>query len=322
MFRHLVVSACLAFSLAGTAGAQGWPAKQIRVIVPFGAGSGTDIVPRIVLEQVGAKLGQSMVIENRPGAGSTTGTAMVAKAEPDGYTLLVTSSALTVTPAIYDKLAYDTVKDLAPVAILGGLPSTMIVNPAEPYKTLAEFVTFAKSGKKPLNFASVGVGSGVHFAAERFRLSAGYEAAHVPFKSGAEAISEVIAGRIDYYLCPVGTAIPFIREGKLRALAVSQRQRLVALPDVPTTLELGFKDSDYEPWVGMLAPAGTPRPILERLAREIAAAVKEPAIAAKLEPNGIVPMPVELDAFAAVIAEEIKNNAVLAKALALKPASN
>lgn len=322
MFRRLVVSACLGFALAGSAGAQDWPAKPIRVIVPFGAGSGTDIVPRIVLEQVGAKLGQSMVIENRPGAGSTTGTAMVAKAEPDGYTLLVTSSALTVTPAIYDKLAYDTVKDLAPVAILGGLPSTMIVNPAEPYKTLAEFVTFAKSGKKPLNFASVGVGSGVHFAAERFRLSAGYEAAHVPFKGGAEAITEVVAGRIDYYFCPVGTAIPFIRDGKLKALAVSQRQRLVALPDVPTTLELGFKDSDYEPWVGMLAPVGTPRPILERLAREIAAAVKEPAIAAKLEPNGIVPMPVELDAFAAVIAEEIKNNAVLAKALALKPASN
>lgn len=322
MFRRLVVSACLAFALAGSAGAQDWPAKPIRVIVPFGAGSGTDIVPRIVLEQVGARLGQSMVIENRPGAGSTTGTTMVAKAEPDGYTLLVTSSALTVTPAIYDKLAYDTVKDLAPVAILGGLPSTMIVNPAEPYKTLAEFVTFAKSGKKPLNFASVGVGSGVHFAAERFRLSAGYEAAHVPFKGGAEAITEVVAGRIDYYFCPVGTAIPFIRDGKLKALAVSQRQRLVALPDVPTTLELGFKDSDYEPWVGMLAPAGTPRPILERLAREIAAAVKEPAIAAKLEPNGIVPMPVELDAFAAVIAEEIKNNAVLAKALALKPASN
>lgn len=322
MFHRLVVSACLAFALAGSAGAQDWPAKPIRVIVPFGAGSGTDIVPRIVLEQVGARLGQSMVIENRPGAGSTTGTAMVAKAEPDGYTLLVTSSALTVTPAIYDKLAYDTVKDLAPVAILGGLPSTMIVNPAEPYKTLAEFVTFAKSGKKPLNFASVGVGSGVHFAAERFRLSAGYEAAHVPFKGGAEAITEVVAGRIDYYFCPVGTAIPFIRDGKLKALAVSQRQRLVALPDVPTTLELGFKDSDYEPWVGMLAPAGTPRPILERLAREIAAAVKEPAIAAKLEPNGIVPMPVELDAFAAVIAEEIKNNAVLAKALALKPASN
>lgn len=322
MLRRLALSACLSLALAGTAGAQGWPAKQIRVIVPFGAGSGTDIVPRIVLEQVGAKLGQSMVIENRPGAGSTTGTAMVAKADPDGYTLLVTSSALTVTPAIYDKLAYDTVKDLAPVAILGGLPSTMIVNPAEPYKTLAEFVAFAKSGKKPLNFASVGIGSGVHFAAERFRLSAGYEAAHVPFKGGAEAITEVIAGRIDYYFCPVGTAIPFIRDGKLKALAVSQRQRLVALPDVPTTLELGFKDSDYEPWVGMLAPVGTPRPILERLAREIAAAVKEPSIAAKLEPNGIVPMPLELDAFAAVIADEIKNNAVLAKALALKPASN
>jgi tripartite-type tricarboxylate transporter receptor subunit TctC len=327
MLPRLALSACLSVAVtglafSGLARAQSWPAKPIRVVVPFGPGSGTDIVPRIVLESVGAKLGQSMVIENRPGAGSTTGTAVVAKADPDGYTLLVTSSALTVTPAIYDKLTYDPVKDLAPVAILGGLPSTMIVNPSEPYKTLAEFVAFAKSGKKPLNFASVGVGSGVHFAAERFRLSAGYEAAHVPFKGGSEAITEVIAGRIDYYMCPVGTAIPFIRDGKLRALAVSRRQRLLALPDVPTTLELGFKESDYEPWVGMLAPAGTPRPILERLAREIAAAVKEPAIAAKLEPNGIVPMPLELDAFGALIAKEINDNAVLAKALALKPASN
>lgn len=140
----------------------------------------------------------------------------------------------------------------------------------------------------------------------------------MPFKGGAEAITEVVAGRIDYYFCPVGTAIPFIREGKLRALAVSQRNRLKALPDTPTTLELGFKDSDYEPWVGMLAPAGTPRPILERLAKEIAEAVKEPSISSKLEPNGIVPMPVALDGFGAIIANELKSNAVLARTLNLK----
>lgn len=322
MRRRSVLLACAFLALAAPASAQTWPSKPIRVIVPFGAGSGTDIVPRIVLEQVGAKLGQSMIIENRPGAGSTTGTAMAAKAAADGYTLLVTSSALTVTPAIYDKLTYDTAKDLAPIAILGGLPSTMIVNPSAPYKTLEEFVAFAKSGKKELNFASVGVGSGVHFAAERFRLSAGYQAAHVPFRGGAEAITEVIAGRIDYYFCPVGTAIPFIRDGQLKALAVSQRQRLLALPDIPTTLELGFKDSDYEPWVGMLAPAGTPQPILERLAREIATAVKEPGVAAKLEPNGIVPMPIELAAFGELIATELKANAVLTKTLALKPPAN
>ena len=143
-----------------------------------------------------------------------------------------------------------------------------------------------------------------------------------PSRAAPKRSTEVIAGRIDYYFCPVGTAIPFIREGKLKALSVSQRRRLLALPDVPTTLESGFKDSDYELWVGMLAPGGTPRPILERLAREIAAAVKEPGVAAKLEPNGIIPMSVELDAFGAQIASEIKVNAGLAKSLALKPASN
>ena len=318
MLRLAVFAATTLFALAGPASAQSWPTKPIRVIVPFGAGSATDIVPRIVLEQVSQQIGQPIVIENRVGAGSTTGTAQVAKADPDGYTLLATSSALTVAPSIYDKLAYDTSKDLAGIAILSGLPNAMIVNPDAPYKTLAAFVAFAKSGKKPLNFASVGVGSGTHFAAERFRLSAGYEAAHVPFKSGAEAISEVVAGRIDYYFCPIGTAAPFIREGKLRALAVGQATRVAALPDVPTTLELGFKESDYAPWVGLLAPAATPRPILERLAKEVAAALKNPKVADKLTPNGMEIVAVELKAFDAVIITELKGNAVLAKALALK----
>lgn len=316
-----IVALGVAAILAGNvpAAAQTWPSKPIRVIVPFGAGSATDIVPRIVMEQVSAQIGQPIVFENRAGAGSTTGTAAVAKADPDGYTLLGTSSALTVSPSLYAKLPYDPSKDLAGIAILSGLPNAMIVNPNAPYKSLGEFVAFAKSGQKPLNFASVGVGSGTHFAAERFRLSAGYQAAHVPFKSGAEALSEVVAGRMDYYFCPVGTALPFIKDGKLRALAVDQMKRVAALPDVPTTTEAGFKDSNSAAWVGLLAPAATPRPIIERLAKEVAAALKEPKVADKLTPNGMLIMSVSLAAFDAQIAQEIKTNAAIAKALGLKP---
>ena len=261
MIRRILLSACAAASLVGPAAAQSttgaWPTKPIRVIVPFGSGSATDIVPRIVMEQVSRQVGQPIVFENRAGAGSSTGTAAVAKADPDGYTLLGTSSALTVSPALYDKLAYDATKDLAGVAILGGLPNAMIVHPEAPYKTLAEFVAFAKAGKKPLNYASIGIGSGTHFSAKRFRLSAGYDAAHVVFKSGAEAITEVVAGRIDYYFCPIGTALPFIRDGKLRALVIDQKARVAALADTPTTTEAGFKDSDSAVWVGLLAPAAT-----------------------------------------------------------------
>ena len=319
MHRRILL-ACLAVALAPVpAPAQSWPSKPIRIIVPFAAGSATDIVPRIVMEQVSQQIGQPIVFENRAGAGSTTGTAVVAKAEADGYTLLGTSSALTVSPSLYEKLAYDPTKDLAGIAILAGLPNAMIVHPDAPYKTLAEFVAFAKSGKKPLNFASVGVGSGTHFAAERFRLSAKYEAAHVPFKSGAEAITEVVAGRVDYYFCPVGTALPFIKDGKLRALAIDQMQRIAALPDVPTTTEAGFKDSDTAAWVGLLAPKATPRPIIERLAREVGIALKDPKVASKLTPNGMLITDVTLAAFDAQIAAEVQTNAAIAKALGLKP---
>lgn len=317
-FRLLTV---LAFALVATtapASAETWPSKPIHVIVPFGAGSAADIIPRIVLEQVSAQLGQPIVIENRAGAGSTTGSAVVAKAEPDGYTLLSTSSAFSITPAIYRNLSYDPAKDFAAVGTLGGLPSVLIVSANAPYSTLAEFVAAAKAKPGSFNFASVGIGSAVHMAAERFRLSAGYEAAHVPFKSGSEGLTEVIAERIQYYFCPANTALPFIRDGKLKALAVSTPKRISALPDVPTTLEAGFTDSDYSSWVGILAPVNTPKAIVDRLHKEIAEALKTAKVRDRLIPNGIEPMSLTPAEFGAHIAAEIKVNSVLAKMLALK----
>ncbi|MDX2201131.1 MAG: tripartite tricarboxylate transporter substrate binding protein [Hyphomicrobiaceae bacterium] len=305
-------------ALPHPARAETWPAKPIKVVVPFGAGSSADIVPRIVMEQLSAQLGQPIVIENRPGGGSTTGTAAVAKADADGYTLLATSSAYSVTPAIYHNLSYDPVKDMVPVATFGSANSVLIVAANAPYNTLAEFVAAAKAKPGAFNFASVGVGSAVHMAAERFRVAAGYEAAHVPFKSGSEGLTEVMAGRIDYYFCPSNTALPFIREGRLKALAVSPKKRLAALPDVPTTTEAGFPNSDYQSWLGLLAPARTPPQILSRLHVEIGKAVDADSVKSRFIANGVEPMPLTQAQFQDTIIAEIKANRELAKILAIK----
>lgn len=311
--------AALPLASAGSAFAQEWPSKPIKVIIPFGAGSATDVVPRIALEQLQTQLGQPIVVENRPGAGSATGTAAVAKADPDGYTLLVTSSAYTVTPAMYQSLPYDPLKDLVPVIPIGGSPSVLIVPTDRGFKTAGDMVAAAKAKPGSFNFATVGAGSAVHMAAEKFRLAAGYEAAHVPFKSGAEALTEIIAGRIDYYMCPIGTALPMIKEGKVTALAISSPKRASALPELPTTVEAGFKDSAYDVWLGMLAPAATPKPILDKLYAEMAKALASPGVVAKYKQSGLEPLPLSSAEFAAQIQREIGENATLVKAINLKP---
>ena len=312
------LAAVLVATLATSAAAQEWPAKQIRVVVPLGAGSAPDIVPRIVLDQVGRQIGQTFVIENRPGAGQTTGTAVVARADPDGYTLLATSNTLAASPALYANMPYNTTKDLAGIAQFGLSPMTLVVGPDAPHKNVGEFVTFAKNAPNPINFATSGAGTSPHLAAERFRLSAGFQAAPVAFKGSGEALTEVVAGRIDFCFCPVGSSIELIRSGKLRSLAVSPTVRVHAVPDAPTTTELGFKDSDYGSWLGMLAPRGTPRPILERLAREIGLAMKVPSVAARLAPNGIQPTDVTLEAFDALIVKDIEVHMQIAKAISLR----
>jgi tripartite-type tricarboxylate transporter receptor subunit TctC len=220
MRRLLLVLACL-FGVWDGATAEGWPTKPIRAIIPFGAGSATDVVPRIVLEQLAAQLGQPIVVENRGGAGGTIGSALVAKAEPDGYTILVNSSAHTITPSIYPNLSYDVARDFAAVAAIGNVPNVLIIAPSKGLNTVQNFVAAAKAKPGSFNFGSVGIGSAVHLSAERFRLSAGYEAVHIPFKGGAEALTEVIAGRVDYYFCPIATALPHIRDGRLLGLVVS-----------------------------------------------------------------------------------------------------
>jgi len=300
--------AALLVLLAGQpiASADTWPAKPIKAVVPFGAGSATDIIPRMVFEQLQTQLGQTIVVENRGGAGGTIGALQVVKSDPDGHTWLVHSSAHTVAPALYPNLAFDAEKDLVAMSMIGSVPNVLIISPEKGIKTLQDFVAFGRANPGKLNFASLGVGSAVHMSAERFRVSAGYEAVHIPFKGGAEALAEVIAGRVDYYFCPIATALPHIQSGKLLALAVSSRTRAAQLPNVPTTLEAGFPDSDYTLWVGILGPVGTPKPAIDKLNEEMKKALASPALREKLDKIGVQPMPMAPQEFGALIKDEIR----------------
>lgn len=306
--------------LAASASAQAadWPAKPIRMMIPFGAGSATDVIPRIVFDRLGAQLGQQIVVENRGGAGGTIGEAMVAKADPDGYTLLTTSSAHTIAPALYPHLSYDVARDFTAIGAIGSVPNVLIIAPSKGIKTIKDFVAAAKAKPNSLSFASLGVGSAVYMSAERFRISAGYQAVHVPFKGGTEALTEVMAGRVDYYFCPIATALPFIRDGKLLALAVSSPVRAAALPDVPTTLEAGFPNSDYSFWIGVFAPAKTPHDIVAKLNAEIVKAMQTPQVKDKLTALGVVPATVTPEEFDKQVKGELGTYATFAKTAGMK----
>jgi tripartite-type tricarboxylate transporter receptor subunit TctC len=318
-FRRLcLIASCLLF-VQSQASAQSWPSRPIRVIIPFGAGSATDLVPRIVFDQLAPQLGQPIVVENRGGAGGTLGTAAVAKAEPDGYTLLGHSNAFSVAPAIYSNLPYDTVADFAPVTPFGSLAVVLVMAPSKGFKTIQEMIAAAKAKPGSFNYASVGVGSGTHLSAEKFKLAAGFDAVHVPFRGGPEALTEVVAGRVDFYFCPVGTALPFIRDGRLVALVSNGAERDPDLPDVPTVKDVGYASAEFPVWIGLLAPAKTPRPIVDRLNIETIKAVQTPAVKDKLRKAGVAPMPLAPGDFSAHIKAEIASNIAVAKAAGIKP---
>jgi tripartite-type tricarboxylate transporter receptor subunit TctC len=319
MFRFCKEITATVLCAAQTAAcAQAWPAKPIRIIVPFTPGSGTDIMARTVSEKVSLQVGQPVVIENRPGAGGTIGTGLVAKAEADGYTILVHSSTYTVTPSTYANLPYDTLRDLTGVAPLGLLPNVLVIAPSKGIGSVNELVAAAKAKPGSMNSASIGIGSGTHLNAERFRLGAGIEVVNVPFKGTPEALTEVMTGRVDYYFCPVNAALPFLKDGKVRALAVASTKRSLALPELPTTLEAGVPNSDYNFWVGMFAPAKTPRDVLNRLYRETAKALRTPEVREKMARLGAEPMDYNPEQFNAYIRDEIVANAALVKAAGIK----
>jgi tripartite-type tricarboxylate transporter receptor subunit TctC len=323
MHRWLLTLALALAGFAGTAGdiwaqgAQSWPTKPIRLIVPLTAGSATDVMGRLVMDQVAAQLGQPIILENRPGAGNTIGMSAVAKADPDGYTLLANSSTHTVTPATRSNLGFE-MTDLAAIAPFGNMPVVMVFNPTKGYKTLSDFVAAAKAKPGSVNYASAGAGNSSHLNGERFRLAAGIEAVHLPFKGAPEALTEVIAGRADFYFAPLVNALPLLKDGQLQALAVSGSSRASALPDVPTTVEAGYPNSEYNFWAGVFAPAKTPADIRAKLYAEIAKALQHPAVREKLAGLGADPMPLNSEQFEALVRKEIETNTQLVKAAGIK----
>jgi tripartite-type tricarboxylate transporter receptor subunit TctC len=272
-----------------------------------------------VLEQVSRQLGQSIVIENRTGAGNTIAMNLVAKADPDGYTILVNSAAHTMKQkTIYPGLAFDTARDLWPVLPLGNVPTVLVVQADKGYKTIHDLVAAAKAKSGGMNYSSTGAGNSSHLNAERFRLSAGFEAVHVPFKGAPEAVTEVLAGRADFLFTTLVVTMPFIQDKKLQALAVSGQHRAAAMPEIQTTEELGFKNSYYNFWIGMFVPANTPDAIRTRLASETRKALDEPAVRDKLAKLGVDPMNLTTAQFSELVTEEMKINAALVIAAGIK----
>lgn len=314
MLRLKMALAAATLAIIPSAYAQTWPAGQpIKVIIPFTAGSATDVIARTVFEQVGSQIGQTFVVDNRVGASGTLGANAVAKADPDGYTLLVNSSSHTITPSTFPNLPYDTEKDFAAVIPLANLANVLVVAPSK-YKSVKDVADAARAKPGALNYASAGAGSASHVNAERFLLAANAKAQHVPFKGAPEALREIVADRIDFYFTPLAPARGLINDGKLAAIAVSSSSRSKALPNVPTTIEAGLPNSEYNFWIGVFAPAKTPASILERLHQEIAAALANPGVQEKLTKLGADPMVMSSADFRALIGKEIKDNAALVKA--------
>lgn len=293
---------------------QDYPNKIIKIIVPFTAGSATDIMARIIGERLNVSMGQAVVVENRPGAGGTLGAAQVAKSDPDGYTLLVVSTGHVVNPALYGSLPYDTVADFAGVSPLAALPSVLVVGAGSPYKSVSELIAAAQAKPGQLNYASAGVGSATHVNAEKFRAASGTQITHIPFKGTPETIVEVSSGRVDFMFTPLLASIPSIRDNRMRALAVSTVKRSTALPDVPTVAEAGIPGFVFDFWIGLLAPAKTPRAVVNKLNAEVRKVMAQPDVMERMAKLGAEPLPMTPERFDAYIKDEFTTLGAIMKA--------
>ena len=318
MLRRLLPVVMLLLLASSAAFAQSWPTRQVITIVPQSAGSALDIVTRAVMEQVSTRLGQPIVVENRLGAGNTIAMAAVARAEPDGYTILANSSTHSLVPVTYNNLTFDTFRDLTPIIPISNTPLVMVVASSKGYKDVAEFVAAAKAKRGAMNYSSGGAGTITHLAMEAFRLAAGFEAVHVPFKGAPEALTEVLAERADFYFSPLPPALPFLKDGKLKVLAVTGSQRASALPDVPTIQEAGYPEATYNFWVGLFLPSKTPAPIMDRLYKETHAALQTPVLKERYDRMGADFLPLDRAGFAKLIQDEFVLNTKVAKAAGLK----
>jgi tripartite-type tricarboxylate transporter receptor subunit TctC len=308
----------LSLGLASTAMAETWPAKPIRAFIPFGAGSATDIVPRAVFDALATELGQPITVENRGGAGGTLGVGAVVRAEPDGYTILANSSAHTIAPSIVPDVPYNTAKDLSGVLMIGQNANVMIVVPEKGWKTVGDFVAAAKAKPGTVNYGSAGVGTATHISAARFLLAAGVQATHVPYKGGPEAITDLLGGRIDFYFCPISTALPLIRDNRVLPLLVSTPTRASDLPNVPTPREAGFSNADTIIWYGVFMPSKTPRDIVDKFHAAAMKVLATPAMKARLKQLAVDPMPMTPAEIDQLVVKELAANEKLVKDAAIK----
>ena len=316
---RLLTIAFAAILAAATAHAESYPEKPIHIVVPFSPGSATDVTTRAIAQTLSERLGQPVIIDNRPGAGGSIGAAQVAHAAPDGYTLLVHSSGHTVNPSIFAHLGYDTQKDLSGISMLAELPNVLVVPPAKGWKTTSDLVNAAKAEPGKLSYGSAGTGSGTHMNAEKFRLRAGFDAVHVPYKGPPEGLTDIMGNRIDFMFAPIISAISLIRDSRVTTLAVGSAKRSTVLPEIPTTEEAGYPDTAYRFWVGMLTPSGTPPAVIERLNAEVRQALASPEIKQRLAALGADAAPMTPAEFDRLIARELAENAALAREAGINP---
>jgi tripartite-type tricarboxylate transporter receptor subunit TctC len=308
------ITATILITFAPAALAQDWPNRSIVAVSTVSAGNASDTIARVVLDQVGRQMGQNFVIENRTGAGGTIGSASAAKADPDGYTLLLLTASQGSAVALYKTLPYDPVHDFIPVAMFGVQPSVLIASPSRGWTSLADLIAAAKANPGVLNFASAG-----HWAAERLKVAAGINVQHIPFRGPVEAFTEVMTGRVDYYYLPIAPALQPIRDGKVVALAVSTPKRAPTLPDVPSVVEAGYPGAQYLFWGGVAVPAKTPRAIVDKLHAETVKALAVPAVQERLATFGVEPMPMTVDEFGKFYRDDVAATVKLAKDVNLVP---
>ncbi len=315
--RGLLAAVC-ALAIGGLPAAHAqadYPTKPIRLIVPFATGGVTDTSARIVAEKLSQQLGQQVVVDNRPGAGGNIGTQMVAQAEHDGYTLLLGyDGTLVINPSVYAKVPFDSIKDFTPIGKIGDALLLAAVNPKVPVTNLAELQAYAKSTPGGLSFGSAGTGSTTHLAGEMLRQRTGIPMTHVPYKGGGQALADVVGGTLPMTFAAVAGAMPFVKGGQIRVIAVTSRQRAPSLPDVPTFMEAGLKDFEINSWVGLLAPARTPRPVIDKLNLALQKVLASPDMRERLSALGIVAMPGTPESFGQEIARDLEKNKAVVKA--------
>jgi len=303
---------------AGAAAQTGYPAKPVRFIVPSAAGGGTDIIARALAQKLSESLGQPFVVDNRPGAGQMIGIEMAAKSSADGHTILMAASTLAINPVMYKKLSYDPLRDFAPITQAASLANVLVVHPSLPVKSVAELIAYAKQRPGQLNFASAGVGTSPQMSIELFKSMAGIDMVHIPYKGTSPGVVDLLAGQVSVMAPNLLTALPHIKAGKLRALAVTSAKRSEGLPEVPTIAESGLPGYDSTQWYGVLAPAGTSRGIVVRLHDEIVRALRAPEVMQRLAADGAEPVGSSPEEFAAFIKSEIDKWARVASAAGIR----